>query len=103
MLLRLPDDSINDLVRKTMKEAINFAKRAHYTNVSIRVGGEDVVMEADWIKYLEIEPEQEGAMRRFLFWLVRNVPLGRAAPWILGLGLGRKPQRVRPADDGRTP
>lgn len=40
-------------------------------------------------------------MRRVLFWLVRNVPLGRAAPWVLGLALGSKPQRVRPAANRR--
>ena len=33
-------------------------------------------------------------MRRLLFWLVRNVPLGPAAPWVLGLALGRRPHRV---------
>lgn len=33
-------------------------------------------------------------MRSFLFWLVKNVPLGRAAPWVLGLALGRWPRKV---------
>lgn len=40
-------------------------------------------------------------MRRFLFWLVFNVPLGRAAPWVFGLALGRWPHRVRPSDNDR--
>ena len=57
MLLKLPDDSISDMCRKTLEEAIHFAKRSHFTDVWFRIGGEDVRMEADWIKYLEIEPE----------------------------------------------
>ena len=57
MLLKLPDDSISDMCRKTLEEAIHFAKRSHVTDVWFRIGGEDVRMEADWIKYLEIEPE----------------------------------------------
>ena len=32
-------------------------------------------------------------MRKFLFWLLDNVPFGRAAPWVLGLALGRFPRR----------
>lgn len=32
-------------------------------------------------------------VRSFLFWLVWHVPLGRLAPWVLGLALGSKPQR----------
>lgn len=34
-------------------------------------------------------------MRRILFWLVDNVPLGRLAPWVFGLALGRVPLRVK--------
>lgn len=33
-------------------------------------------------------------MRRLLFWLVWHVPLGRFAPWVLGLALGSRPERV---------
>jgi len=32
-------------------------------------------------------------MKRFLFWLVWNVPLGPLAPWVLGLALGSKPMK----------
>jgi len=35
----------------------------------------------------------------FLVWLVFNVPLGRLAPWVLGLALGRKPHQVKYAED----
>ena len=33
-------------------------------------------------------------LRGVLFWLVWNVPLGKLAPYILGIALGSKPQRV---------
>ena len=33
-------------------------------------------------------------MQRFLFWLVRTVPLGPLAAWVMGLALGRWPHRV---------
>ena len=32
-------------------------------------------------------------MRGFLFWLVWNVPLGRLAPWVMGLAVGRLPHK----------
>ena len=37
-------------------------------------------------------------IRKFLMWLVWNVPLGRAAPWVFGLAIGRMPHRLE-ADD----
>lgn len=33
-------------------------------------------------------------MRKFLFWLVWNVPLGKLAPIVLGIALGSKPSRI---------
>lgn len=57
MRLTISDDSINDLVRDTLKETIKLAKHAHFTDVWVRIGGEDRRMEADWIKYLEIESD----------------------------------------------
>ena len=39
-------------------------------------------------------------MRRFLFWLVWNVPLGRFAPHMLGLALGSKPKLKEPHEQG---
>ena len=32
-------------------------------------------------------------MRRFLMWLVWNVPLGKLAPWVMGLATRRKPRK----------
>ena len=34
-------------------------------------------------------------MRRFLMWLVWNVSLGKLAPYVMGLAMGRKPRRVK--------
>jgi len=33
-------------------------------------------------------------MRKFLFWVVFNIPLGPLGPWILGLALGHMPYKV---------
>jgi hypothetical protein len=33
-------------------------------------------------------------IRQFLFWLVWNVPLGRLAPWVMGIAMGRMPRKV---------
>jgi len=33
-------------------------------------------------------------MRKILFWIVHNIPLGRLGPWVFGLAIGRKPHRV---------
>lgn len=35
-------------------------------------------------------------MRRFLFWLALDVPLGPLNPWLFGLAIGRMPHK---ADD----
>lgn len=34
-------------------------------------------------------------MRHLLFWLLDTVPLGRAAPWVFGLSIRRKPRRSK--------
>lgn len=41
-------------------------------------------------------------IRRVLFWLVWNVPIGPLAPWVLGLALGGRPRRVK-RDEGVRP
>lgn len=30
-----------------------------------------------------------------LFWIIDNIPLGRLAPYVFGLAIGRKPKRIR--------
>lgn len=37
--------------------------------------------------------------RKMLFWVLWHVPLGRLAPWVMGLALGRMPRRVRDQKD----
>lgn len=32
-------------------------------------------------------------MSKFLFWLIDNVPLGKLAPYIFGLAIGRLPKK----------
>ena len=34
-------------------------------------------------------------MTKVLMWLVLNVPLGRLAPWVFGLAIGRRPRKVK--------
>ena len=34
-------------------------------------------------------------MRKLLFWIVHNVPLGGLAPYVLGLALGSCPKKVK--------
>ena len=38
-------------------------------------------------------------IRRFFMWLVWNVPLGKAAPWVFGLAIGRRPHKIRGEDE----
>lgn len=38
-------------------------------------------------------------MRKVLFWIVDNIPLGKLAPYVFGLALGSKPQKVKEEDD----
>ena len=33
-------------------------------------------------------------MRRFLLWIVWNIPLGPLAPWVLWLAIGRMPHKT---------
>jgi hypothetical protein len=53
----IDEKHINDLVKDSMFKTINLARAAHYTNILMRIGGQDKNFEADWIKYLErVEP-----------------------------------------------
>lgn len=54
MLLIIDDNAINALVRNGMKKTIELAKHAHYTDVEIRVEGQNKRYEADWIKHLQV-------------------------------------------------
>lgn len=41
-------------------------------------------------------------MNRFLFWLIDNIPLGRLAPYVFGLAVGKKPQKVKRGESNDT-
>lgn len=52
----LPADAINELQQDSIKELVEAAKRAHFCDVVLRIQGEDVRFEADWLKWLEPRP-----------------------------------------------
>ena len=33
--------------------------------------------------------------RKLLFWLLFNVKLGKAAPWVMGIALNTRPRKVK--------
>lgn len=41
-------------------------------------------------------------MSKILFWLLDNVPLGRLAPWVMGLALGRVPRQAKSRGRGQS-
>ena len=49
---------------------------------------------------MQIEGVMRRLRRRFLMWLVWNVPLGRLAPWVLGLATRRKPRKIEEKENG---
>ncbi|BAW19184.1 hypothetical protein [Ralstonia phage RP31] len=46
----LPRSAINDLMQASVDRLIDRAKRAHFTNVDVRINGQNEIFEADWIK-----------------------------------------------------
>ena len=38
--------------KEMMEKFFEFLKAAHYTNLYVRINGEDVNLEADWLKYI---------------------------------------------------
>jgi len=57
VIIEIPDDKINELVKKSLLEQIQAAKISHFTKIKFRIGGEWIEDEADWIKYMEIKEE----------------------------------------------
>lgn len=55
MKFTLDETAINDLVKEGMLEAIKTARHAHFTDIVFRINGEWKRVEADWIKYLEVQ------------------------------------------------
>lgn len=58
--LYLDTANVSGIVLKNLLEMLKKAKSAHYTNIETRINGEDVMFEADWIKYLEYDESQFG-------------------------------------------
>ena len=54
MLIEIPDNSINHFVKDTLIKTIDLAKCAHYTDIDMRINGENKSFEADWIKYMKV-------------------------------------------------
>lgn len=48
----LTDEHINDLQVASVNRVIDRCKRAHFTNIKIRINGEWEEHEADWIKHM---------------------------------------------------
>lgn len=53
--LLLDPANVNEIVLASMLDVLKKSKGAHYTNIEMRINGEDVQFEADWLKYLEFD------------------------------------------------
>lgn len=53
-ILRVPKRCINDMVQRHMLENLKRAKQARSADIVLRINGEDVRVEADWLKYVEV-------------------------------------------------
>ena len=60
MLIEIEENAINDIVKAALLSTIALAREAHYTDVVIRINGQDVGRQADWIKHMKILPQTEG-------------------------------------------
>lgn len=58
MKFLLDDDLVNDLQVASIRRLIERAKHAHYTNIYMRINGVDEVVEADWLKHLELHSDK---------------------------------------------
>ncbi len=57
MILEIPDERLNEPMRRWLKRLLDRAQHANYVNVTVRRSGRDEKFEADWIKHLEIKAE----------------------------------------------
>ena len=58
MMLELSDDFINELQRRSIIRLIERAKQARSADIVLRLNGQDVTIEADWIKHLKFTAPQ---------------------------------------------
>ena len=57
IIFELDLDKINDLQLSTLRKTIERAQHAHYTDIDMRINGQNEYCEADWIKHLvELSP-----------------------------------------------
>lgn len=54
MRMKIDDENLNDLQRASIHKLIETAKGAHITDIHMRLHGKDVVVEADWLKHIEV-------------------------------------------------
>lgn len=52
MKLEIPDEALSSLQKLSIERLIERAKHAHTTDIKMRINGQDLVIEADWIKNL---------------------------------------------------
>lgn len=58
MIIEIPDNTINNMVRENLIKTIAEAKQSHMTDVVNRFNGQDVRHEADWIKYMIVRHDE---------------------------------------------
>lgn len=52
----LDSGHINQMQIESLRGAIAKSKRAHHTDIQMRVNGQDVTFQADWLKHLKEQP-----------------------------------------------
>ena len=55
MKITIDDRNLNESMRESMIKTIQIAKRAHFTNIKIKINGEWKEFEADWVKHIQID------------------------------------------------
>lgn len=60
MLIFIPNNSINELMVQSMREAARVAKTAKRVDIIVTVDGQPYCSQGDWIKYMVVgQPEPE--------------------------------------------
>jgi len=56
----LDTSNINYIQLETLLRTIERSKHAHFTNVHLRINGDDQYEEADWLKYITVTEAKRG-------------------------------------------
>lgn len=74
---------INSLQQDSIVELVRRCKRAHFTNVQVRINGQWETYEADWIKHLMVRPRPMLTMWRSFTSALgrRHARLKAMMPW----------------------